>query len=94
MGHGNAFSHEPGKKLIHNGADDNASGVALLLSLARYFSKHRHSMDYSILFVCFSGHETGLHGSHHFVDAFKDQLSEVEYRLNFDMMGRLDTTAA
>jgi len=68
------------------GANDNASGTSMLLSMAEYFSKR--PLDYSIMFIAFGGEETGLLGSRHFV--YEDprvDLSKVKFLLNLDLMG-------
>lgn len=72
---------------IRNGADDNASGTAGVLELARLFSSRptRRSM----LFVNFSGEELGLLGSQYFVEHSPVPLDSVVAMLNFDMIGRL-----
>jgi len=68
------------------GAVDNASGVACLLSLARYFSDHRPAR--SILFAAYSGEEVGFVGAKHHVASLKDteQLATVRAMLNLDML--------
>ncbi len=74
--------------LVHNGADDNASGVALLLYLAEQLKKSTlHNNNY--LFIAFSGEELGLYGSKHFVKQPTIDLKQVNYMLNMDMVGRL-----
>ena len=82
-------------KAIHNGADDNASGLAVLLALAKRFMQEEKELDFSILFICFSAHETGLFGSKAFIEEYNqnsnDKLKEIEYVFNLDMVGRLDT---
>lgn len=72
---------------IRNGADDNASGTAAVLELARLFTARppRHSM----LFVNFSGEELGLLGSRYFVEHAPVPIDSVVAMLNFDMVGRL-----
>jgi Zn-dependent M28 family amino/carboxypeptidase len=90
LGFGNAHSREVFKNVIHNGADDNASGVALLLALAEWFVQKEKESDYGMLFVCFSGHESGLFGSEFFVQQLAPQLQEVQAVLDLDMVGRLD----
>jgi Zn-dependent M28 family amino/carboxypeptidase len=74
--------------MIHNGADDNASGTAGVLELAQYFAKHpaRHSM----LFMAFSGEELGLLGSAHWVGEPTIDLARVRTMFNLDMIGRLE----
>lgn len=75
---------------IHNGADDNASGVAGVLELATYFSKNKVKEKNNFLFLCFSGEELGLLGSKYFTDHATIDLTKVNYMINMDMIGRLD----
>lgn len=72
---------------IRNGADDNASGSAAVLELARLFA-HRPTPR-SLVFVLFSGEELGLLGSSHFVNAPPIPLERTSAMVNFDMVGRL-----
>lgn len=72
---------------VHNGADDNASGVALLLDLARILTKK--NLHYNLLFVAYSGHEIGLFGSEYFVNHLKKKYQTIAFTMNFDMVGRL-----
>jgi hypothetical protein len=78
------------KGKIHNGADDNASGVAGLIELAQYFQKNKVKEKYNFLFIAFSGEELGLIGSKYFTEHPTIELSEVNYMINLDMIGRLD----
>src|SRR5690606_36266600 len=64
---GGSKDPEPAGK-IHNGADDNASGVAGLLELARYFSENNQTEPYNFLFIAFAAEELGLLGSRYFVE--------------------------
>lgn len=75
---------------IHNGADDNASGVAGLLELARYFQSNKKKEKYNFLFIAFSGEELGLYGSKYFTEHPTIDLTKVNYMINMDMIGRLD----
>jgi hypothetical protein len=77
---------------IHNGADDNASGVAGVLELARYFSKNKINEKSNFLFICFSGEELGLYGSKYFTEHPSIDLTKVNYMINMDMIGRLNPT--
>jgi hypothetical protein len=77
---------------IHHGADDNASGVAMMLELAKKFAKTKRSHRRSILCLSFSGEEEGLLGSKHFVDDPGINLSKVNAMINLDMVGRLNET--
>ena len=83
-----------GEKLIHNGADDNASGTAALIELARIL-KSGKAKNSNYLFIAFSGEELGLYGSKYFTDNPTIDLSSVNYMINMDMIGRLnDSTKA
>jgi hypothetical protein len=75
---------------IHNGADDNASGVAGLIELAGYFQKNKRKEKFNFLFLAFSGEELGLFGSKYFTEHPTVDLSTVNYMVNLDMIGRLD----
>lgn len=77
---------------IHNGADDNASGVAGVLELARYFKDNKVKENSNFLFICFSGEELGLFGSKYFTEKPTLELSNVNYMINMDMIGRLNPT--
>ncbi|MEW6412300.1 MAG: M20/M25/M40 family metallo-hydrolase [Candidatus Zixiibacteriota bacterium] len=77
------------EKMIHNGADDNASGVAVMLELARHYSSERDRLHYSLLFIAFSGEEAGVLGSTHFAKNMTIDSSKVRMMLNLDMIGRL-----
>ncbi len=72
---------------IHNGADDNASGVAILLKLADSLQQVNTNNNY--LFMAFSGEEMGLLGSNFFAKNPTIDLSTANYMLNMDMVGRL-----
>jgi metal-dependent amidase/aminoacylase/carboxypeptidase family protein len=76
---------------IHNGADDNASGVAGLLALANYFAENNDNERSNFLFVCFSAEELGLLGSKYFTEHPTVDLESVDYMINLDMIGRLDS---
>lgn len=81
-------------KAIHNGADDNASGVAVMLNLASKLKTSDFNNNY--LFIAFSGEEMGLIGSNYFTKNPTIHLNTVNYMLNMDMVGRLkqDSTLA
>jgi hypothetical protein len=72
---------------IHNGADDNASGIAVLLELAQFLAQQPHKR--TILFACWDAEETGLLGSQHWVRQPTVELPRVKLALNLDMIGRL-----
>jgi Peptidase family M28/PDZ domain/PA domain len=77
-----------GRGLVHNGADDNASGVAGLLELARLFS-HSGSRPRGILFAAFAGEELGLRGSYYYTANATLPLDKAVAMVNLDMIGRL-----
>lgn len=90
LGMGGAGSLHAGEAAIHNGADDNASGIAALLQIAAFLKKNDTLKGNNYLFIAFSGEEKGLFGSKHFVDNPTLDLSTVNYMLNMDMIGRLN----
>ncbi len=81
-----------GKPEAHNGADDNASGVAALLELASQLKNDPKTANNNYIFVAFSGEELGLYGSSHFVADMGFGIKAFNYMLNMDMVGRLDST--
>jgi hypothetical protein len=76
---------------IYNGADDNASGVACLLALAKFFKQNPHS--YSLVFAALDREETGFEGAYNFVHLFGSQIGEknIKFNLNMDMIARSDS---
>lgn len=76
--------------LIHNGADDNASGVAMVLELANYLKNNDVTEDVNYIFICFSGEEDGLKGSHFFVENFNHIQNPISVMINYDMIGRMN----
>ena len=86
--------YEKKEAAIHNGADDNASGTAALIELARVL-KQSAAKTNNYLFIAFSGEELGLYGSKYFTDHPTLELGSVNYMINMDMVGRLnDSTRA
>ncbi|TXH21810.1 MAG: M20/M25/M40 family metallo-hydrolase [Chitinophagaceae bacterium] len=75
---------------IHNGADDNASGVAAVMELARVYSQNKKNEKANYVFVLFSGEEDGLIGSKHFAETMKKKYPNIVSMINMDMVGRLD----
>ena len=75
---------------IHNGADDNASGVAILLDLAQRLGVKGNLSGNNYLFIAFSGEEMGLLGSNYFVKNPTIDTKKVSYMINMDMVGRLN----
>lgn len=92
LGHGEGEDLSAGGKgEIFNGADDNASGTAAVLELAK-FLKDSKLKNNNYLFVCFSGEEEGLYGSKYFLQNPVVPLGQINYMINFDMVGRLNDT--
>lgn len=89
LGWGGEGSLAPGVKEIHNGADDNASGTAGLLELARRFAARETPLPRRLVFIAFNGEERGLLGAHHYVDNPLFPLEQTVAMLNMDMIGRL-----
>ncbi len=85
---GNSLYHGT-EKMIHPGADDNASGTAALMELARLLKKTKN-LRTNYLFVAFSGEESGLIGSKYFTEHPSVALSKISYMVNMDMIGRLN----
>ena len=88
LGMGGEGSLYRGEPAIHNGADDNASGVAVLLKLAKMLKERPDARD-NYLIVFFSGEEMGLLGSNYFAKNPALSLDQVPYMINLDMVGRL-----
>ena len=76
-------------KVIHNGADDNASGTASLIELARRLAAQRDRLSRRVVFIAFTAEETGLRGSAHYVREPVFPLESTVAMLNMDMVGRL-----
>jgi hypothetical protein len=74
-----------GNKTYFPGANDNASGVSLLLNLARWYA--RNPSRYSIGFICFAGEEAGLIGSRYFTENSPVDLKKIRFLLNTDLAG-------
>jgi len=74
---------------VHNGADDNASGTAALIEIARLLKKSK-AKNNNYLFIAFSGEELGLFGSKYWLDNPSTTITP-NYMINMDMVGRYDT---
>jgi len=90
LGYGAFGSLHTGKEpQVHNGADDNASGVSVMIELAKSLKDNEKTDDLNYLFIAFSGEEMGLLGSNYFVSQPTISLKNVNYMLNMDMVGRI-----
>lgn len=83
-------SRMPDTIAVHNGADDNASGTAMVMALAARLAPEKGNLKRSIIFVAFSSEEIGLLGSKYFVDHPPVPLKQIKTMFNFDMVGRFD----
>lgn len=81
-----------GEKLIHNGADDNASGTAALIELGKLLKVSKNKSN-NYLLIAFSGEELGLNGSKYFTEHPTVDLQQVSYMINMDMVGRLNDSS-
>ncbi|NUO02492.1 MAG: M20/M25/M40 family metallo-hydrolase [Saprospiraceae bacterium] len=89
LGKGEFGSRHTGEAAIHNGADDNASGVAALIYLATRLKNSKVKKN-NYLFIAFSAEELGLLGSKAYVNSANFDATTVNYMLNMDMVGRLN----
>jgi aminopeptidase YwaD len=89
LGRGGEGSLAPREGEIHHGADDNASGVAGLIELARLLSSQNPKPRRTIVFIAFSGEEEGLIGSNYYVNHPIVPLANTAAMINMDMIGRL-----
>lgn len=76
-----------GKETLFPGANDNASGTAMLLDLARHYSLLENHHNYSIAFMAFAGEETGLLGSKFYTENPYFHLGKIKFLINLDMVG-------
>ena len=99
LGYGGRDSLAPGQKAIHHGADDNASGTAALVELARRFAAEPRGANATplarrrIVFLAFSAEEVGLLGSAHYTKEPRFPLEDTTAMVNLDMVGRLKDDA-
>lgn len=87
LGYGQEGSLYMGDPAIHNGADDNASGVAGMLELGRQLKDM--DLTHNVLLLAFSGEEKGLWGSNYFTKNPTHALEKIAFMVNMDMIGRL-----
>jgi len=83
-------SLDPDTLIIHNGADDNASGTAGVLELSHKLMSNRHLLKRSVLVVCFDAEEKGLLGSKYYTENPVRNISNAAMMVNMDMIGRLN----
>ena len=92
MGEDGNSRHINNDPIIHNGADDNASGTAALMELSRML-RQSTLKGHNYLFIAFSGEELGLFGSKYFTEHPTIDLKTVDYMINMDMVGRLNDSS-
>ena len=83
-------SLDPDTLILHNGADDNASGTACVLELSHKLMSNRHLLKRSVLVVCFDAEEKGLLGSKYYTENPVRNISNAAMMVNMDMIGRLN----
>ncbi|MBP9153045.1 MAG: M28 family peptidase [Flavobacteriales bacterium] len=79
-----------GSDVIFRGANDNASGVTMLLNLAKHYAKPENEPKYSIAFIAFAGEEAGLVGSMNYVQNPIFPLKDIKFLINLDILGTGD----
>lgn len=89
---GNGSLYRGKEPQIHNGADDNASGTAGVIEIAQALAGAENHPKRSVIFALFSGEELGLLGSEALAQNFPVPISQVTTMINFDMIGRMDST--
>jgi len=89
LGRGGEGSLAPRSGEIHHGADDNASGTAGLIELARVFGAQRPKLKRTLVFIAFGGEEEGLLGSNYYVNHPLVPLDKTTAMINMDMIGRM-----
>lgn len=91
LGYGSQYGslYEGNEHLIHNGADDNASGTSAVLELAQKFASNKELAKRTMVFMLFNGEEAGLLGSAYFTKSKLFQDMNVTAMINLDMVGRL-----
>ena len=77
-----------GKRCYFPGANDNASGCAMLLNLAKYYSLH--PPEYSVVFMAFGAEEVGLIGSKYYIEHQLFNIKQIKFLINFDIVGTGD----
>ncbi len=89
LGYGPFGSRRPRERAIHNGADDNATGTAAIMELAKRFAERENKPARRLVFVAFTAEERGLVGSNYYVEKPLFELQNTVAMLNFDMIGNL-----
>jgi hypothetical protein len=85
------YSLKNGSRVIYPGADDNASGVASIIELARYLTENASRLKRSIIIVAFDAEESGLYGADRFLKDSIVDPSQIKFMFSLDMVGMLST---
>lgn len=85
-------SKMPNTGKVHNGANNNASGVAMMLQLMRQIKKSKKYKKVNYVFIAFSGEEQGSVGANYFINHPTIDLKSVKYMMNLNQIGRLDSS--
>jgi hypothetical protein len=89
LGWGPFGSRRPNQRAIHNGADDNATGTAAVMELARRFAERGQKPARRLVFIAFTAEERGIVGSNYYLQRPQFDLADTVAMLNFDMIGHL-----
>tara|TARA_Y100000389_G_scaffold202803_1_gene249268 strand:- start:1654 stop:3054 length:1401 start_codon:yes stop_codon:yes gene_type:complete len=90
LGKGEFYKNKEGKEKVYNGADDNASGVSVMLEILHQIQLNPELINYNLIFAAFSGEEDGLIGSRHFIKNCPIDPHLITHMINLDMVGRLN----
>lgn len=90
MGGSGSGSRRPDTVAVHNGADDNASGIASIIEIVEKMASRKNELKRSIIFVAFGAEELGLLGSKFFTDNSPVNIKDIKAMLNLDMVGSLN----
>ncbi len=83
-----SYTFSDGKKVVYNGADDNATGTASIIEIGKELLKNRQKLKRSVILVAFDGEESGLLGSRAFVKQNTVPIEKVKLMMSLDMTGR------
>lgn len=89
LGYGPFGSRRPNERAVHNGADDNATGTAAVMELARRFAEREEKPARRLVFIAFTAEERGIIGSNRYVEKPLFALEDTVTMINFDMIGNL-----
>lgn len=91
MGGQGSGSRRPDTVAVHNGADDNASGVSAILEIIEKLAAQRKELKRSVVFIAFGAEELGVLGSKYFIDHPLVDLNKIKFMFNLDMVGRMSS---